>query len=222
MRQISILLSIILALIGLSACTTQAVIGSGEIVTETRDVSAFTGVRLADTGEVTITVGEPQAITVTAYENLLPLLKTTVEDNVLVIELAASDSSYITDTQIEYTISVPSLDYINLGGTGNITIHNLDTENFVADIPGPGNLTADGTVTEQTIDINGLGSYYGFDVISETTTIMLGGPGIAEVYATGTLNATIIGKEDIVYKGDPVVHERIEGIGEVVPYTEDE
>lgn len=222
MRQFVIFLGILLVTVGLSACTTSATLGSGDIVTDTRAVGEFTGVQLTDTGEVTIMVGEPQSVAITSYENLLPLLVTRVENNILIIELANDDTSYITDTPIEYTISVPSLDYVNLDGTGNITIHNLDNESFAADIPGPGNLIANGTVSEQTIDISGLGSYYGFDVISETTTITLAGPGIAQVYVTDTLNATAIGKEDIVYKGDPEIHKTIQGIGEVVPYTEDE
>ena len=222
MRQFGFFLGILLVTIGLSACTTAATIGSGEIITETREVGAFTGVQLNDTGEVTITVGEPQSVAINAYENLLPLLVTRVEDDVLIIDLLDDDTSYITDTPITYTISVPSLDYVNLGGTGNITIHNLDNDTFTADIPGPGSVTADGTVSEQTIDISGLGSYYGFDVVSATTTITLAGPGIAQVYATDTLNATAIGKEDIVYKGDPEVHKTIQGIGEVVPYTEED
>lgn len=222
MRQFGLFLGILLVTISLSACTTAATLGSGEIITETRDVSAFTGVQLTDTGEVTITVGEPQSVAVNAYENLLPLLVTRVEGDLLIIELADDDTSYITDTPIEYLISVPSLGYVNLGGTGNITIHDLDNDTFTADIPGPGNLTADGSASEQTIDISGLGSYYGFDVVSEITTITLAGPGIAQVNATETLNATLIGKEDIVYKGDPEIHKSIQGIGEVVPYTEDE
>ena len=61
----------------LAAAETLA--GSGRLVTETRAVSGFTGISLAMPGHVEVTQGDTESLTVTADDNVLPLIETVVE-----------------------------------------------------------------------------------------------------------------------------------------------
>ena len=59
--------------------------GSGHVETETRQVSGFTGIDLAGSGEVTIEQGDAESLTIEADDNVLPELTSEVSDSVLTL-----------------------------------------------------------------------------------------------------------------------------------------
>src|SRR5215208_2438155 len=59
--------------------------GSGIAKTETREVNGFSAISFNVIGKVVVTQGKTQSLTVTADDNILPLLETQVNDGTLVI-----------------------------------------------------------------------------------------------------------------------------------------
>ena len=59
--------------------------GSGDIITENREVSGFDRVSLSGFGEVTIEVGEKESLTVTTDDNIMPYVHTEVKNNTLIL-----------------------------------------------------------------------------------------------------------------------------------------
>ena len=62
---------LLVALMG-SGCGFQMVTGSGNIVTETRNVSGFTSITLAGIGNLYLTQGAAESVRIEAEDNLIP------------------------------------------------------------------------------------------------------------------------------------------------------
>ena len=75
------LLAMVAVLLVLGGCS--VVSGSGQVKSETRQVSGFTGIELSGNGEVTIEQGDTESLTIEADDNVLPVLTSEVEDSVL-------------------------------------------------------------------------------------------------------------------------------------------
>src|SRR5689334_10034881 len=67
-------------------CTGSGTVGSGRIATETREASGFSAIDLRGIGRVVVTVGEQEAVTIEAEDNILPRISTTVRDGTLVLQ----------------------------------------------------------------------------------------------------------------------------------------
>src|SRR5436305_15136422 len=66
--------------------------GSGVSKTEQRDVKEFRRVELEGSARVRITIGQPQQVTVTGADNIVPLIATTVDGDPL--RIAPKEGSY--------------------------------------------------------------------------------------------------------------------------------
>ena len=65
-----------LAVLPLCACNFTAVRGSGNVVTQERQVSGFDSVALSGVGEVFITQGDKESLTVETDDNLMRYIQT--------------------------------------------------------------------------------------------------------------------------------------------------
>ena len=82
------LIAVFFLMVVSSACSAilpGTINGSGDIVTESRDVSGFDKVALAGFGDVTIEVGDEESLTVSTDDNIMPYVTTEVKNNTLVL-----------------------------------------------------------------------------------------------------------------------------------------
>jgi hypothetical protein len=211
--------------------------GSGNVITESRAVSDFHAVTLAGVGDLQITRGDTESLTVEADDNLLPLITTKVENGTLTIgwDTNRGTISVNPTRPIKYNLQVKNLDSILLAGAGNINAPSLTADNFVltssgagninltqlqaknlqATISGAGNMTISGQVESQTASLTGLGSYTAGDLKSNTTFISVSGAGSATVWAATSLDVKISGAGSVNYYGSPQVTQSISGVGSV-------
>ena len=77
---ISVLLA---AMVGMTACDAMAVNGSGDLITEVREVSGFDSIDLDGSGEVIITQGAGETLTVETDDNLMEHVETEVRGDTL-------------------------------------------------------------------------------------------------------------------------------------------
>src|SRR3954452_19692731 len=82
-RGIGLSIPLVLLLCMLSAC--GSVQGSGNLRTETRSVSGFTAVDLSEQGHLVIEQNGTEGLTITAEDNILPLLTSNVSGDRLVL-----------------------------------------------------------------------------------------------------------------------------------------
>ena len=89
-----------------AGCVLTAISGSGHVVDEPRSVSGFSAVSLSGSGRLLIEQGETESLTITADDNLLPLIKSEVSGGRL--ELGSKDSmtNLRPSTEIVYKLTV--------------------------------------------------------------------------------------------------------------------
>lgn len=221
-----------------SGCNNKTLQGSGNIITENRNISSFDRIIFSGIGEMTIEQGNEESLTVRADDNILPYIHTEVENNALILGFVDSDQIFIfnpTD-EIQFYLTVKNLSQIDFPGAGSIKINNLETEKLIVDLSGTGNLEVDslnanelivlqrgagtifvsGQVKEQDITHSGSGSYHAADLISQTTIIKISGAGDATIWAVETLDVEISGLGNVTYHGYPRLTKDISGMGELI------
>lgn len=204
------------------ACSTisinvNSVTGSGNVISETRDVSGFDSVALEGSGKVTISVGEGESVTVEADDNIVPLIQTRVENDTLVIS-TKNNTNITTRNTVRVNISMKSLKAIYLKGSGEINASGVAGGNVEIQLPGSGNITVNGTADSLKISLPGSGNVTCDGLKAKSATISLNGSGNITAYASESLDATLNGSGTIRYSGSPTqVNKSINGSGTINP-----
>lgn len=230
-RSWSILSLLLILVIALSGC--NVVRGSGDIITETREVSGFDRVDLSGTGDVIITQGEAESLTIETDDNVMEHITSEVRGGTLYLgtedfmnvlpsrlvftlgveELTAADVSGSGSIKAE-SIEANSLD-LGVSGSGSVEIDSLAADELKVSISGSGDVDLAGEVPEQEIDISGSGRYRAGDLLSENATVSVSGSGDVTIWATDSLDADVSGSGTIDYYGNPTVNTSTSGSGEV-------
>ncbi len=114
--------------------------GSGTVVTEIREVSNIWNVELAMTGKLHISLGDREALTIEAEDNLMQFIQTDVSLGKLVIK--TSERTNLEPTRpIIYDLTVTKLSAITISSDGDIEADNLGSDSFSVTVSSSGNLT---------------------------------------------------------------------------------
>lgn len=207
--------------------------GEGPIKTETRNVSGFHGVDLALSGDVTVRTGADYSVAVHAQENLLPLLKTEVNNGILEIYFDGN-VSYSEDLKIE--ISAPNLDeflvsgsgkmevqtplqaetiHMTVSGSGDIVANNISSSRVTGAISGSGALELGGRTGSMSMDISGSGDLKGKQLTCDSLNVQIAGSGSAHARVERALTGSVAGSGDVFYDGNPSVNVDVAGSGSV-------
>ena len=207
------LIAVLAALLVLAGCS--VVSGSGQVESETRQVSGFTGIELSGIGEVTIEQGATEALTIEADDNVLPALTSKVEDSVL--ELGTKPRTTVrTRNPIRYRVTVKDLTSIELSGSGSVSGADLRANALRVDISGSGTVDLAGSADQQEVEVSGSGRYEAAELPSRSVTIEISGSGKATVAASEQLRVEISGSGTVTYSGDPQIDQSISGSGRLV------
>jgi len=223
----------------LSACGVgRTVRGSGNIVTEERNVSGFDRVSLSGFGDVTVEVGDEESLTVTTDDNIMPYVRSEVRGDTLILDFddKGFNRGYDPTDGIHFSLVVTELNRIDISGVGKMLIGEHETERFVVNNSGAASvqidsLTADelvvsqsgagtvivsGKVQGQELNHSGAGSYHAGELESETAILEISGVGTATVWATESLDISISGMGNVIYYGAPRISQNISGLGNLV------
>ena len=202
----------LLASVGCGDMVGPHVQGSGVAKTEPRGVGAFKNIRLDGAAKINVQIGNDRSVTVTADDNVLPLIETDVHGDTLVI---SSKENYSTRIGVTVTITTPDLAGIELNGSGDVNVKDLKGGRFSTIIRGSGNVSADGTVDEVNAEIKGSGDVKLADLQAKRGEVSVAGSGNVTVNVTDELQASIAGSGDVRYKGSPKVQKSVAGSGSV-------
>ncbi len=224
----------------LSACILpfiSVVRGSGNVISENREVSGFSEIVLDGFGELIITQGESESLKIEAEDNVMPELTSTVEGATLELgfEEKTWDKQIIPTKPVIYTLTVIDLTSITINGAadmeiaaletdsfsllingaGDFTIEDLNADTLKVQINGSANIDISGSVTKQTITFDGAGKFDSADLASSETVVTFNGVGDATVWVTESLDITINGGGELNYYGSPNVTQDINGAGDI-------
>lgn len=208
--------------------------GSGELRTEEREAASFHSIEIEGSMDVVLSQGK-QSVEVTADDNILPLITTTVVDGVLTI---SSQQCYTTSHAVTATVVVPDLQYARIHGSGDVNASSFTASKLHLQVSGSGAmLFGELAADELTLFINGSGdievSGQGGQTLTATVkgsgdisadafpvqncTAKVDGSGDIRVATSNYLNATVSGSGDIFYKGDPETLDAVtSGSGDVI------
>lgn len=212
-RNVAAVPAMVAILLALSACS--VVNGSGHVATETRQVSGFTGITLAGSGEVTITQGDTESLTIEADDNLLPKLTSEVSGSMLTLDTKLG-TTVRSLNPIRYRVTVKNLATLSLSGSGSVNAQNLKLRVLETDISGSGRVNLSGSAEELDIEISGSGRYEATELPSQKVIAEISGSGSAVVTVSGELHADISGSGNITYSGEPTVDSSVSGSGKVI------
>lgn len=235
MRIIKFALLALVVAVSLSSC--KKIKGKGELVTESRSVTGYSGIELNMEGTVNFTPGTDYTLAVEAQENLLPYIETFVDGGHLVIRQKPG-TTFGDHEPITVTVTAPNASgcwisgsgNINvlgqwtgtaveagISGSGNIYIQDVDVTNLKVRISGSGNLEAvSGYADNEDLGISGSGNIDLSEVIADYTDATISGSGNIYIQVITQLDATISGSGSIYYLGQPAVNVNISGSGKVI------
>ncbi len=190
----------------------NTIVGSGQVISESRTVGGFRGVSLSGAGRLIVDRNGFESLRITAEENILPHLTSRIAGGLLELGVE-SGKSVNTNREILYEVSARAFDELLISGAGDVEMMGLDSRHFRTTVSGAGNVTAFGDAGEQEITISGAGRYDAESVASRTATITVSGAGFARLRVSDELNVTISGAGVVEYYGDPAI--RVSGDGSV-------
>jgi predicted small secreted protein len=238
-KSLALFLLLLVVILLVTACNLNAIRGSGNLVTEARDVSGFDGIALSGSGEVIITQGEGESLTIETDDNIMEHIKAEVSGGTLNLGFEEG-VNLVSATRLVFTVGVDELKSVSIAGSGDIESDMIVTDRFDATIGGSGDvlipaLTADtveakiggsgeidlgGEAAAQDVNIGGSGSYRGGDLRGELVKVSIGGSGNAIVWATDSLETDISGSGSVSYYGRPSVSTDNSGSGDVTSLGE--
>lgn len=188
--------------------------GYGKSVSEVRPVSNFQEIELTGAGNVRVTVGEKESLTLQADENLLEYLTTEVSGTRLL--LGSRNCFSLSPTrEVTYRVVVKDLTRVALSGSGDISLLALTNEKLSIDLNGSGTVTVSGSSGLLDGDISGSGYIDTADLKTQSATVGISGSGNATVWTTKSLSAKISGSGRVDYYGRPELSQSITGSGSV-------
>lgn len=186
------------------------VVGSGVAKTEARAIGDFHAIEGAGSLRMVITLGPRPACTLTADDNVLPILETTVQDGVLRL---SSRKGYDARTPVVATITAPRLDAIGLSGSGAIELVDVNTDRLAVDISGSGTVSGTGRIQALTIGVSGSGKADLARVPTEAVEVDVSGSGELVLDVSRTLDVRVSGSGTVLYRGNPSITQSISGSG---------
>ena len=191
-----------LALLGLSACGLAGadVHGSGTVRTEARPVSGFTGVTVGGSLDVDITIGGATKVEVIADDNLLPIIRTEVKGDQLVID---ARDSYSTRSDVLVRITVPRLAALSVSGAADGVVRGVAGDALALAVSGSGSIKASGQTRRLSAQVSGSGDLHARDLRADTASASVSGSGDVDLTVRETLAASVSGSGSIDYWGKP-------------------
>jgi hypothetical protein len=204
-----------LGLMSINSCNPNAIHGSGIAKTESRAMASFSKIDLAGSPDVEVAIGPAASVAVTADDNILSIIETTVEGDTLRIE---SKGSYNTSLGVKVKITVPTLDGVSVSGSGDIHVTGLKAGEMEAGVTGSGDVTLNGVVDRLRAHITGSGDLRAGELGAKDVRVTVTGSGDATVHATEELDASVTGSGDVRYSGNPPqVRKNVTGSGDIAP-----
>ena len=236
-RTYSIMLFVTLLLGISSLCATcnigPGVYGDGNVLKETRKVSSFDRIEVSGAFDVILKQGTTEEVVVEADANLLPVIRTVVEGNTLIIE-TRKPVHHVTTMKV--FITVKDLKHIEVSGAVNIQTDGRITEPELSieasgasdskldiavtklrlECSGASKMKFTGTAGDVNMELSGAADIFAFELPAESYEIGISGAGNAQINVSRKIHAEISGAGSVKYKGSPTeVDQSVSGAGSI-------
>jgi Putative auto-transporter adhesin, head GIN domain len=181
------------------ACDIGGTRGEGAVTTETREVDAFSTVDTSNGINVSIVIGDPADVEVSAQGNILPIIETAVASDTLRIR---STKGFSTSEGVDVVITTPQLGGIVLSGGSHGSVDGLAADTFDVELSGGSVLGANGTAGTMSLATSGGSVAELKGLTAGTVAVDVSGGSRAEVSATDAVGGSASGGSHVSVFGD--------------------
>jgi hypothetical protein len=213
----------VLLLLTAAACRYEQ--GSGNMETQRRQVDDFSGVSIGGDFDVEIKAGPSPSVSITADDNIIDDIRTTVRSGQLKISL--KDGLNPRNVHMKAKITVPMLNMVKASSSARIRFLDelrsdgklklgassaasiagrVHAPSVVADASSGGKLVLNGQTRHLEVDASSGASVDALDLLSEQTRVETSSGASAKVHASVQLDAKASSGGSIKYRGGPNVN----------------
>jgi hypothetical protein len=177
------------------------VTASGPNKPQPRELPPYWGIKLEAPVEISYIVGvAPARLVVSAPENILALLKTTVEGEQLVVRL---DGCVSLVEPIKISASGPPLSSFRVSGSGFIHAAGLSGKSLRVKVSGSGSVVATGQLASARVDVSGSGDVDLSGLKAIELDVRVSGSGNVQAHASQAVRVDVSGSGRVRVAGSP-------------------
>jgi hypothetical protein len=189
--------------------------GSGNVIHESREISGFNAVDVSSVFQVEITAQKDFAVEIEADDNLMALIRTDVDGDVLKV---SSEQKLSPSSPIRVHIYAPDIENLEVSGAANVVLNDIDNQAFSVDSSGASKIKIAGETAQLTVDVSGATNVDAEDLNTADAEIDASGASHVNVNVTGSLRADASGASRVVYTGKPEsVEKKLSGASNISP-----
>ncbi len=214
----------------------ERVVGTGDAVTEDRDLRDFMGISSSISADIDLHQSATFKVTIEGQKNILDLLETVVTDGKLKISFKKGYSIKYKKA-LKIRVDAPNFAYLGMAGSGNVSsdgalsgekldvfisgsgdfnLMKLQYSDVKVSISGSGDMNLGGTVERAELTISGSGDLKARELQAQSVRCRVSGSGNIACSAAKELDALISGSGDIMYSGKPAsVKKKVSGSGSI-------
>jgi hypothetical protein len=174
--------------------------GSGNVVTERREVRDFKGVNVSGVFQVEVKAQEDFSVEIEADDNLLPLIKSEVRNGVLHLE---TEGRLSCDNGLKVRISAPEIDEIDASGASKVNVNGIRNSEMRTDTSGASRISLSGETAQLLVEVSGASSVDAENLKAETADISASGASRVSTFTLNELRARASGASKVTYSGSP-------------------
>ncbi len=203
----------------LSSCDFHSESGSGSIISEKRNLPAFTGIESGSSIDVEVRIGAP-SVEVEADDNIIQFVETHVSGNTLHIGLESGVSLH--NTHIKVNVTLPEISHITAHSSSDVKVLDVikstaklsftvsSSADIEAEVEAPeveakasssASINLGGRTKNYRARVSSSAEINSFDLLSENTDVSASSSGSADVHASVTLNAEASSSGSVDYTG---------------------
>ena len=153
--------------------------GSGNIITETREVAEFDRINLMVPANLYVSQGDTNSFSIEGDDNLLEEIETDLDGTFLEIELKNSVKCLNPTQEINIWVTMKEVKELAVSGSGNIVGETaFETDSLEMRVSGSGKISNDNQIKADSLELRISGSGdVDLDVVSKTITTRISGSG---------------------------------------------
>ncbi|OEK04647.1 head GIN domain-containing protein [Roseivirga misakiensis] len=197
-----------------SSCDEVNINASGPIITEDRTVATFTSINSSLPGNIIVSQGQDQQLSIVTHSNVLDHIESKVVNGVLELEIKGSIRNL---DQLDIYITAPDFEEFRLSGAAKLNTEScLELDDLEVHLSGATSTNLCGLLENLTLHLSGASSFRGYDLMAQDVNVYISGAGEARVMANELLDVNISGAAKVRYKGNPEIRSDISGAGSLV------
>lgn len=198
------------SLLCFSALNAQA--GNNDKISKSFDYEGFSEIEIAGVYNLDVKVGGDFGIDLSGREKEMKRVEVEMKGDTLILSQKKRKGWGGNQKGIDAVITLPVLSEIEVSGVVDGAIDGVDSENFVVEVSGVGDLEISGRCGNLDASVSGVGDLDAKKFECKNVEISLAGVGDATVFASEAVDASVSGVGDIDVYGAPKSVEKSGGM----------